>query len=115
MKNIIFILAILTFSCKEDEPPVPEPKKGRLEVEYNTADPQGMNLYCQLDNANSVGILDINSNYYKIDTVVASGIAYTVNAEPKNGGYTTILVKFEGDTVCFTGTHLCSGTLPKIK
>jgi hypothetical protein len=121
MKKILFILLVFTIGCKKDkDDPIPESKTGRMEIEYKTEGSE-MTLYHAFNNATTIIVQDISSNNYKYDQVIKGDQAWKVSVAPKNCGCkTSVLVKFNGDTLLFkeqTGTTAFGGEghLPFIK
>lgn len=118
MKKILFLLLVLSASCKKDEDnPLPVSKEARLEIEYSTLDTE-MDIWYNVGNS-LVDNTHKNTNYYKLDTQVRGDQEINVSITPTNGSlWSTILIKFNGDTVKYKtqmGGYSMTSHLPFIQ
>jgi hypothetical protein len=122
MKKILFIILIGLTSCKKDDPDpvIPESKTGHLEIEYKTFAPAGtIKTWIKLDGY-IIESSDKDTTYYKYDAIVKGGQTYNAYIQAYTlGYYTSLLVKFNGDTLNYNKSHddifSFSGTLPFVE
>jgi hypothetical protein len=109
MKRILlFLFVIVAFSCKKDDPK-PDPVYGTLKVVFKTADPEGMDLFLnvQMSSLSKVYVdqKTTQQEYTFTESVetnqkVSATISQYTTDPFVTGKLATLIIIFNNDTLC---------------